>query len=52
MDEAHKARQLRTSAKVRIPMQDAYMYGLTGSNDDEHDSDVVITIVSRTTEMI
>ena len=59
MSEAQKARQLRTSAKVRIPMpdSDAYMYGLgfTGDVDDERDSDaerVVITVVSRTTEMI
>ena len=38
----------RTSAKVRISMPDAYMYGL--SPIDEHDSDterVVITVVSR-----
>ena len=45
----------RRSAKVRIPMPDAYMYGLTGDVDDERDSDaerVAITVVSRITEMI
>ena len=47
----------RTSAKVRIPMPDAYVYGLTGDVDDERDSDaervVIMTpIVTRITDMI
>ena len=48
----------RTSAKVRIPIPDAYVYGLTGDvDDDERDSDaervVIMTpIVTRITDMI
>ena len=47
----------RTSAKVRIPMPDAYVYGLTGDVDDERDSDaervVIMTpIVTRITDII
>ena len=47
----------RTSAKVRIPMPDAYVYGLTGDFDEERDSDaervVIITpVVTRITDMI
>ena len=47
----------KTSAKVRIPMPYAYVYGLTGDVDDERDSDaervVIMTpVVTRITDMI
>jgi hypothetical protein len=47
----------RTSAKMRIPMPDAYVYGLAGDVDDERDSDtervVIMTpVVTRITDMI
>ena len=35
----------RTSAKVRIPMPDAYIYGVTGDVDDEHDSDAERVVI-------
>jgi hypothetical protein len=46
----------RTSAKARIPMPDAYVYGLTGDDDDERDSEaervVIMTpVVTRITDM-
>jgi hypothetical protein len=50
----------RTSAKERIPIPDAYVYGLTGDDDDddddERDSDadrvVIMTpVVTRITDM-
>ena len=47
----------RTNAKVRIPIQDAYVYGLTGDDNDERDSDaervvIVTPVVTRITDMI
>ena len=47
----------RTSAKVRIPIPYAYVYGSTGDVDDERDSDaervVIMTPdVTRITDMI
>ena len=46
----------RTSAKVRMPMPYAYVYGSTGDVDDERDSDaekvVIMTpVVTRITDM-
>jgi hypothetical protein len=47
----------RTSAKVRIPMPDAYVYGLMGVVDDECGLDAervvfIMPIVTRITDMI
>jgi hypothetical protein len=47
----------RTSAKVRVPMPDAYVYRLTGDVDDERHSDAermvnMTPVVTRITDMI
>jgi hypothetical protein len=47
----------RTSARVRIPMPDTYVYGLTDDADDERGSEaervVIMTpIVTKITDMI